>query len=55
MTTFSRRVHITQATLDHLRGEYEVEPGMGHLRNQYLRYESIENQEWEIGMFTQTL
>ena len=40
------RVHVTQATLDHLRGEYEVEPGMGHLRNQYLRYESsIENQK----------
>ena len=33
-----RRVHITQATLDHLKQEYEVEPGMGHLRNQYLRF-----------------
>ena len=32
------RVHVTQATLDHLRQEYEVEPGMGHTRNQYLRY-----------------
>ncbi|XP_043199788.1 Ca(2+)/calmodulin-responsive adenylate cyclase-like isoform X6 [Amphibalanus amphitrite] len=31
------RVHITQATLDALHGEYEVEPGNGHLRNQYLR------------------
>ena len=30
----TRRVHITQATLEHLRGEYEVEPGNGHLRNE---------------------
>ncbi len=27
------RVHLTQATLEHLRGEYEVEPGPG-LRDQ---------------------
>lgn len=33
----SRRVHITQATLDYLGGEYEVEAGMGGTRNQYLR------------------
>jgi hypothetical protein len=26
---FSSRVHITQATLDHLAGLYEVEPGPG--------------------------
>ena len=26
---FSRRVHVTQATMEHLRGEYEVEPGPG--------------------------
>lgn len=32
-----RRVHITQATLDYLVGEYEVEAGMGGTRNQYLR------------------
>lgn len=32
-----RRVHITQATLDYLGGEYEVEPGNGATRNQYLR------------------
>lgn len=32
-----RRVHITQATLDYLGGEYEVEPGNGASRNQYLR------------------
>ena len=38
LLNYSRRVHITQATLDHLKQEYEVEPGMGHLRNQYLRF-----------------
>lgn len=31
------RVHITQATLDYLGGEYEVEAGVGPTRNQYLR------------------
>ncbi|XP_065155430.1 Ca(2+)/calmodulin-responsive adenylate cyclase isoform X11 [Atheta coriaria] len=31
------RVHITQATLDYLGGEYEVEAGLGSSRNQYLR------------------
>ncbi|KAH1009575.1 hypothetical protein HUJ04_001908 [Dendroctonus ponderosae] len=31
------RVHITQATQDYLGGEYEVEPGNGGSRNQYLR------------------
>ena len=35
---FFRRVHITQSTLENLRGEYQVEPGLGHTRNQYLRY-----------------
>lgn len=34
---FHRRVHITQATLDYLQGEYEVEAGNGASRNQYLR------------------
>ena len=34
---FFRRVHITQSTLENLRGEYQVEPGLGHTRNQYLR------------------
>jgi adenylate cyclase 1 len=31
------RVHVTQCCLDHLRGEYQVVAGLGHLRNQYLR------------------
>ncbi|KAF5272245.1 hypothetical protein FQA39_LY01327 [Lamprigera yunnana] len=35
------RVHITQATLDYLGGEYEVEAGMGGTRNQYLRDNSV--------------
>ena len=29
----SRRVHVTETTADHLRGEYELEPGPG-LREQ---------------------
>ena len=32
-----RRVHVTEASLEHLNGEYEVEPGLGHTRNQYLK------------------
>lgn len=39
--TLFRRVHITQATLDYLSGEYEVEPGHGGTRNQYLRDNSV--------------
>ncbi|XP_071520790.1 uncharacterized protein [Panulirus ornatus] len=35
------RVHITQATLDCLGGEYEVEPADGHLRSQYLRDHNV--------------
>uniref|UniRef100_A0A023F2N2 adenylate cyclase n=4 Tax=Triatominae TaxID=70999 RepID=A0A023F2N2_TRIIF len=35
------RVHITQATLDYLGGEYEVEAGHGGTRNQYLRDHGI--------------
>ncbi|XP_022256133.1 Ca(2+)/calmodulin-responsive adenylate cyclase-like isoform X2 [Limulus polyphemus] len=33
----SGRVHISQATLDFLHGEYKVEPGRGADRNAYLR------------------
>ncbi|XP_065200273.1 adenylate cyclase type 1 [Planococcus citri] len=35
------RVHITQATLDSLGGEYEVEAGHGATRNQYLRDNNV--------------
>ncbi|XP_075237052.1 adenylate cyclase type 1-like isoform X2 [Lycorma delicatula] len=35
------RVHITQATLDCLGGEYEVEAGHGTTRNQYLRDNAV--------------
>lgn len=33
---FFSRVHVTQATLDCLAGQYEVEDGRGGERNQYL-------------------
>lgn len=35
------RVHITQATLDCLNGEYEIEAGHGATRNQYLRDNNV--------------
>ena len=35
------RVHITQATLDCLHNEYEVEDGFGSERNSYLREHNI--------------
>ncbi|ESP00183.1 hypothetical protein LOTGIDRAFT_141290, partial [Lottia gigantea] len=35
-------VHITQTTLDHLHGEYEVEPGNGGDRNTFLKQHTIE-------------
>ncbi|XP_076349099.1 adenylate cyclase type 1-like [Tachypleus tridentatus] len=35
------RVHITQATLDFLRDEYEVIPGNGGNRNSYLREQNV--------------
>ncbi|XP_038608564.1 adenylate cyclase type 6 [Tachyglossus aculeatus] len=36
------RIHITQATLQYLNGDYEVEPGRGGERNAYLKEHSIE-------------
>jgi len=36
------RVHITKQTLEHLHGEYEVEPGNGGERNLYLQENKIE-------------
>ncbi|KAG0428144.1 hypothetical protein HPB47_024854 [Ixodes persulcatus] len=35
------RVHITEATLGCLHGEYEVEPGRGQERNAYLREHNV--------------
>jgi adenylate cyclase 1 len=35
------RVHITQATLDALSGEYQVEPGEGGSRSSYIRDKNI--------------
>ncbi|XP_076361646.1 adenylate cyclase 1-like [Tachypleus tridentatus] len=35
------RVHITQATLDFLKNEYEVTPGHGGNRNSYLREQNV--------------
>lgn len=35
------RVHITQATLDCLHGEYEVENGFGAERDAYLREHNV--------------
>ncbi|XP_012694868.2 adenylate cyclase type 1 [Clupea harengus] len=36
------KVHITQATLECLNGDYEVEPGLGHERHAYLSKHAIE-------------
>ncbi|XP_061651372.1 adenylate cyclase type 6 isoform X2 [Phyllopteryx taeniolatus] len=36
------RIHITNATLQYLNGDYEVEPGFGGERNAYLKENSIE-------------
>lgn len=38
---FSRRVHITQETLDCLKNAYEVENGHGDERNAYLKEHNI--------------
>lgn len=37
-----RRVHISQSTLDCLRGEFDVEPGDGGSRCDYLEEKGIE-------------
>lgn len=34
-------MHITEATLAHLHGEYQVEPANGGSRNQYLRDHNV--------------
>lgn len=39
---FDRRIHITQATLQYLNEDYEVEPGHGGERNAYLKEHNIE-------------
>lgn len=39
---FSRKVHITKATLEQLDGEFEAEPGNGHQRDQYLADHQVE-------------
>uniref|UniRef100_UPI0037E90375 adenylate cyclase type 6-like n=1 Tax=Semicossyphus pulcher TaxID=241346 RepID=UPI0037E90375 len=36
------RIHITNATLQYLNGDYEVEPGFGGERNAYLKENNIE-------------
>uniref|UniRef100_A0A665VW94 adenylate cyclase n=1 Tax=Echeneis naucrates TaxID=173247 RepID=A0A665VW94_ECHNA len=36
------RIHITNATLQYLNGDYEVEPGFGGERNAYLKEHNIE-------------
>lgn len=37
-----RRIHITNATLQYLNLDYEVEPGYGGERNAYLKENNIE-------------
>lgn len=36
-----RRVHISQSTMDCLKGEFEVEPGEGGSRCEYLKEKGI--------------
>lgn len=38
----TRRVHVTKATLEHLGDKFEVEPGFGSSREQYLADHKIE-------------
>ncbi len=42
MYLFKRRVHISKATLDYLKGVYETEPGNGEARDAYLRQHGVE-------------
>lgn len=37
-----RKVHITRTTLECLNGDYEVEPGFGHLRHAFLQKHHIQ-------------
>ena len=39
--SLSSRVHISQSTLDSLNGAYEVEPGNGVDRDDYLKKNSV--------------
>lgn len=41
LTSASRRVHISQNTMDCLKGEFEVEPGDGGSRCDYLKEKGI--------------
>lgn len=38
---FSRRVHISSVTLEHLKGSYKVEPGDGQTRDSYLKEHNV--------------
>ena len=39
--SFCSRVHITEETLKYLNGDFEVEPGNGGDRHQYLKEQDI--------------
>lgn len=41
LSSILSRVHITEATLNHLGKAYEVEEGNGHLRDPYLESMNI--------------
>ena len=40
--SFSRRIHISRAALNNLKGAFEVEPGKGGERDTYLADNNIE-------------
>ena len=40
-TIFSRRIHISQSTYNNLKGEFEVEPGFGSERDEFLKDHKI--------------